>query len=80
MFAGKGLFPFGMEPMLRCWRGIEARGCEMHRAGCERARINAGQYRTDVANYIRDGRDVYGRVDDVTHRILPGAFARESRK
>jgi hypothetical protein len=64
--------------MLRCWRGIEARGIDTLGAKRERARINAGQYRTDVANYIRDGRDVYGRVDDVTHRILPGAFARES--
>jgi hypothetical protein len=64
-----------MEPMLRCWRGIEAR-----MLGSERARINAGQYRTGVAIGNRDGRDVYGRVDDVTHRNPPPALSRTSRK
>lgn len=65
--------------MLRCWRGIEARDVEIGSSGCECARINAGQNRTDVANDIRDGRDVYGRVDDGTHRNTPPALSRASR-
>jgi hypothetical protein len=45
----------------------------MTRKGAQR--INAGQDRADFAIDNRGGRYVGGRVDDVTHWILPWRFA-----
>jgi len=70
LFAGKRLIAVSKCPSRMCWRGIEA---QMTREGAQR--INAGQDRADFTIDNRDGRYVGGRVDDVTHRILPWRFA-----
>jgi hypothetical protein len=62
--------------MLRCWRGI----IEAHKTRGGAQRINAGQDRTDVAIDNRGRRYVGGGVDNVTHRILPGANVRRAER
>jgi hypothetical protein len=76
LFAGKGLLTLGMVPMLRCWRGIEA---QLAQGKCA-CGINARHDRTNRAIDNRGRRYIGDGVDDVTHRILPGAVLRESRR